>query len=230
MIEDRLMRFFESFHSIYKDNYRRLAEILLRAYEGDVRGLSATDRMLVNDLLEVIRELRIARSSTLHEMRDFILRSSPGYDYVYVVDALGLPELYGLWCEAGKVKLIPILKLFVNSEANTRAFKEVFGCEDLACVAGASQGMVLKKMDVLIHDIMSGESRSRYEIIDLIVARVKHVTLELPLVKGNTMILSDHGYDIVRVNSRYIATHTHGHRTPLALAKIAPVILLKRIH
>ena len=229
-VEERLMKFFNSFHNIYRDNYRRRVELLLVAYEGDVKGISAIDRKLVNNLLEVMRELRTARGSTLHKMRDFILKYRDNYDFIYVVDGLGLPELYGLWCEAGKKRLLPVLKVFVNMEASTRAFKEVFKCEDLACVAREVQGMVLKKTDVLIHDVMSEEPRSQDEIINLIVARVKYVTLELPLVEGNTMILSDHGYDIVRVNSKYIVTHTRDRGAHLILAKIAPVVLLKRIH
>lgn len=228
-ISKYLQKFFNSFYSKYKHNYRKFIDVFLRAYERDTRGLSDIDKLLVKDLNSIINMLRAVRIDTLHEMRDFILRYRINYKYVYVVDCLGLPELYALWCRASKVGFMPIVRVFVNQKATTRAFKEVFGDETLGQVAEDVGGLVFRKLDTLLHSEIFKELKSRNESVELLVGRMRYVVSLLPLMKDNIMIFSDHGYDVIRIDSKYIAKHTHIRRTRIALAKLAPVMLLKRI-
>jgi len=226
-IERSLQKLFNSFYNIYKNNYEDFVDIFLRAYEHELHGLPDVKRLFVEDLINIIDMLRVVRIDTLHEMKDFIERYRANYRYIYVVDCLGLPELYALQCRASETGLINITRIFINQEATTRALKEVFGVETLSHVAEDVNGMVFRRLDTKLHEKFK-EPKSRKEILDLLIGRMKYI-ISLSLEEGNTMIFSDHGYDVIHTDSKYTAEHAHIHKTKVALAKLAPVILLKRI-
>ena len=233
-IEICLERFFSSFYNLYRNDYAKLVDILLRAYdERGTNGLSGIDNLLVKNLAKIINTLRLIKVDTLNKMKEFILNHCTEYHSIYVIDCLGLPELYALWCEASKLGLIPILRVFINTRANTRAFKEVFGVESLRQVAERAGGLAYRRLDELLHHkrwlaIFSGTT-SREEFMRLLIDRINYLlSIRSLLVRSGTMILTDHGYDIVCINTRYIAEHSHIPKSKLALAKLASVLLLKR--
>jgi len=226
--ELHLLKLFNTFRSLFGCDYRRFADVFLRAYEYDVRGLSGAEQLLVEYLAEMIKAFRALDVDTVGEMNSFVERYRNIYRYVYVVDCLGLPELYAVWCEAGRRGFAVEVKVFVNRDASTKAFKGVFGAGSMADVAKGIDGMVLKRLDKWIH--LDEEPKTRDELVSWLVGRMMYAaSILLSLAGGNTMILSDHGYDVVRLDSKYAAKHTHIPKTKLALAKLAPALMLKRL-
>jgi len=227
-IEERIRTFFNSFYNIYRCDYRKFIDLFLNAYERDVQSLTNIEKGLVENLINIIDMLRTVRKDTIHEMKDFIMRYRFNYRHVYVVDCLGLPELYALWCNAVDKKLIPIVKVFINVEATTKAFKEVFESETMGYVAKDVDGIVFRRLDSRLHETFD-KLKTREELINLLVARMNYMILSLPIGKEDTMIFADHGYDIERLNSKYIAKHTYIRKLKVALSKLAPVMLLKKV-
>jgi len=226
-VEGLLRDFFTSFYNVYKRDFRKLVDLFLRAYERDVRGLGGIDRSLLEDLAEVVAALRSASRSTLHEMRAFVRDIRPRYRYVYLVDCLGLPELYALWYKAVSRGLVPELKAYINTEASTAAFKRVFGAETMAGVASQSDGFVLKRLDVKLHEEL-GKPKALEELKSEILGRMEYVAASLPIDGGDTIVFTDHGYDVFRANSVYYAVHTH--KEGAAFSKLASVLLFKSAH
>jgi len=229
-VERTLLKFFNTFHSTFNCNYKKLTDIFLRAYERDLYGSPSIERLLIEYLVRAIDAFRGWSTDTLHEMRNFVEHYRGNYKRICVVDCLGLPELYAIWCEAYERGFIVEVKVFVNRKAITKAFEEVFGVETLTDAARHTDGIVLRRLDTLLHSEMFREPRDRNEFANLLIGRMKYVaSLLLSLVEGDTMILSDHGYDIISLNSKYVAKHTHIPKSKIALARLAPVVLLKQL-
>jgi len=226
-VEERLRDFFVSFYSVYKRDFRKFIDLFLRAYERDVRGLGSIDRSLLEDLAEVVAALRSASRSTLHEMKAFIMSVRPRYRYAYLVDGLGLPELYALWHKAASRGLVPELKVYINAEASTEAFKREFGAETMAGVASQSDGFVVRRLDVKLHEEL-GKPKALEELKSEILKRMEYVAASLPIDGGDAIVFTDHGYDVFRANSVYYAAHTR--KEGAAFSKLASVLLFKSAH
>jgi len=227
--ERNVLKLFNTFHSRFKCDYKKFVDIVLRAYESNLYGLSSEERLLVKYLINIINELRAWNADTLNEMKNFVEKYRSNYRQTYVVDCLGLPDIYAIWCEACEKGLIGEVKVFINRKATTSALKEAFGAETLTDVAIHTDGIVLRKFDTLLHSEIFREPKSRSEFVNLLVERMKYAASQLlSLAEKNTMILSDHGYDIISHNSMYVAKHTRIPRTKIALARLAPVVLLKQ--
>lgn len=222
-LEVRIHQFFTSFYSLYKNNYRLFVEIFLRGIDEDIRNLPEQNRFLVNSVAEIIRILRVINYDTLSEMREFVEKHRSSYRYVIVVDCLGIPDMYALWSLAYRKGFMPIVKTFINIKAITQSFKEIFGADRMADVASSLHGLIIKRLDTLLHTDMPPGGLTRENLISILIKRMAYVST-LPLER-KTMVLSDHGYDIERFNSLYVISH--GYVKGSVLAKLAPVILIK---
>jgi len=229
-VERRIHRLFNSFLNLYGDDYGKFADILLRAYEGNTSGLQPVGRLLVEELADLIALLRALSIDTLGELERFVEAHRSEYG-IYVLDCLGLPELYALWHRARKASFVPVIRVFINRETRTEAFKRVFSSETMSGVAEKVSGTVFRKLDEQVHSAdFLGEPRNREEFLSLLVGRMRYAVSHFSFANVNVMILSDHGYDVVRVGSKYVARHTHLDRSRAALAKLAPVLMLKKPH
>ena len=228
-IELKLKAFLNSFCNFHKRNYEKFADILLRAYDGDFRGLQPIDKELTKDLADLITTLKAIRIHTLYELESFTEKFRNDYRQVYVVDCLGLPDLYALMCNLDNIKFD--FKIFINQRTNTQAFKDVFVSDTMADVARKLKAQAITELDKQLHKIVemaNNKEFTRNEILNIIVERMNYVSSLLTLhTKAKTMILTDHGYDIIRVGSRYIINHVFPPDTKPALAKLAIVVLLK---
>jgi len=98
-------------------------------------------------------------------------------------------------------------------------------------VAEKVSGRVFRKLDEQVHSTdFLGKPYDRGEFLSLLVGRMRYAVSHFSFTKNNVMMLSDHGYDVVRVGSKYVARHTHLDRSRAALAKLAPVLMLKKPH
>ncbi|MEM4677408.1 MAG: hypothetical protein QXY55_05925 [Candidatus Korarchaeota archaeon] len=222
-LEVRIHQFFTSFYNLYKNNYRLFVEIFLRGIDEDVRNLPEQNRLLANLVAEIIRILRTINYDTLSEMREFVEKHRSSYRYVIVVDCLGIPDMYALWSSANRKGLMPLVKTFINIKAITQSFKEKFGADTMADVASSLRGLVIKRLDTFLHTEMPPGGLTRDNLIFMLVKRMAYVSTIL--LEKDTMVLSDHGYDIKRSNSLYVISH--GYVKESVLAKLAPVILIK---
>ncbi len=226
-IEDHIRSFFNSFYSVYRLNYEKFADLFLMAYERSPATLSDIDRAIVKTLNSLIDAARAERRDTLHEMKEFVERYRSEYRYVYVIDCIGLPDLYALWSSAIEKRLIPIVKIFINREAKTVSFREAFGAESMKQVATDFSGQMIRKPDEMLHAIFT-TPMERNEFVKLLAWRMSYMARESqPRLEKGTMILSDHGYDVICDGSKYVASHINIPRARIALAKLAPVMLLK---
>jgi len=228
-IEKLILKFFITFHNTFKCNYRKLADILLLAYKHDLHRLSSLEFLPAKYLVQLINMLRAQNADTLNAMRDFVKQHRSEYREAYIVDCLGFPELYAIWCEACEKGFLVEVKVFINRDATTRALKEVFNAETLDAVAQLIDGMVLRRLDTLLHSELFSIPREDAEFKNLLVERMKYAAMTLlSLVRDRAIILSDHGYDVLNIDSKYVAMHMHMPRSKIALAKLAPLVLLKK--
>lgn len=225
ILEESLHRFLVSFFNVYGDNYRKFVEILLRGVEGDKAGLLGVDSIFVEHLINIINSLRRVGKDTLLNMKDFIERYRRDYRYLYVVDCLGLPEVYALLSIASRKGFVINLKVFVNVRGVTEPFKKTFGAETMLRVATSLHGLVIKRLDAILHSEEFTRPYNRDELINALVSRMKYVETLIHL-EGATLVLSDHGYDITREKTFYFIQHGHV-RNPI-FAKLAPVLLFKK--
>ena len=232
-IEPRLKALLNSICTIHKRNYEKFVDILLRAYDRDLQGLQPLDRGFVEDLADLMATLRAVRTDTLHELKNFIDSYRNDYKYVYVVDCLGLPDLYALMCSIDNVKFN--FRIFINQRTNTQAFKNAFASETMADVAKMLSGLVIRRLDTSLHEIsekMSSGGLNRNEVLNIIVGRMNYVSSLLASLmthmRAKTMIVTDHGYDVIRIDSKYIINHVFTPNIKPILAKLALVVLLKK--
>jgi len=229
-IEKRIYSFFNSFYTVYRCDHRKFVDVFLRAYERSNYMVPQVDRVLVEELTTIIDMLRAARRDSLGELKEFVIRIRDNFSYVYVIDCLGLPELYAVWCEAVRLGSVATIRVFINREAVTKALDDAFGVNSMSRVADNVKGFVFKRLDTLLHysDIFREQDRSG--ILNAIVGRMKYILSAISLhVKMNTMMIADHGYDIIIRRDRYTAKHTHILRARRGLSKLAPVIMIKFI-
>jgi len=225
-LEGRLQDLFNSFYNLYGRNFRKFVDLFLRAYERNVKWLNNIDRSLFEDLADIMDMLRLANRSTLHEMRAFLEGIKSHYSYAYFVDCLGLPELYALWHKAVDLGLVPILRAYINIEADTAAFKREFGAKTTAEVASLFKGFALRRLDTRLHELL-GKPKTFEKLRDEILSRMEYVVASLPIGREDIIVFTDHGYDVFRTNSMYYAKHVH--ERDAAFSKLASVLILKKV-
>lgn len=221
MIEERIIRLFNTFYHAHKCDFRLFADLFVRSYEGDTRRLSPVDARFVEELSSLISELALAGNSTLPKLAELIKEVEARR--IYVVDCLGLPDLYAIWCHVNKS--IIVVRAFINPQAVTQTFKEVFGARTMAGVAASLGGLVLKSLDTMIHS-EAFKWQDRNSLVGAIAARADYVRSYLgPLAEPGTVFISDHGYDAVKDGNRYAAAHA-GLQKP-KLAKLSSLVAIK---
>jgi len=234
VVESYLQRLLVSLQNVYGEDYRGVAGAFLRAYEGSTRGLPHTEADIVQGLATVIGLLRGDVPDTLHELNGFIERYRGGYSRVYVVDCLGLPDAYAVWHRSTRAGLVASVKVFINQRATTEAFKEALSGEPgstLADIARRIGAQRLGELDRMLHGLE--HEMSREELTGWLARRMlfaaSYVLRVASLAGGNILILSDHGYDIVKQGLKYSVRHTGIPRNQAALSKLALALLLKKI-
>lgn len=216
--EERILRVFNTFYTAHKCDFSAFADLFIKAYEGGYRRGGPLDARVVEELAALISEAASASASTLPELAQ--LTRELGVRRVYVVDCMGIPEVYALWCRARGA-----VRLFVNPSGVTQAFKDAFGASTMAEVAKTLGGAVVKRLDAMAHsDLFAPQSRAA--LAKAIAARMEYAYAHLgQLAEPGSAFISDHGYDVVKAGDKYAAAHT-GLRRP-SLAKLATVYVVK---
>ncbi len=231
-LEKEITLFFESARQVYGcklEGLRNFVSTIVDAYE--------QKRVIKLDVRSPLEErarriIHIARSlnrDSLGEMRVFVEEKKRQFRKVFLVDCLGLPEFYHLWCTAVERGLHPALRVFVNTGADTKTFKERFGqeAETLYIVAQELGAQVFRGLDRLLHELHSN-TLPRDRLISLIAQRALYASQVLSSPHGGVLILTDHGYDVVREGKGYRALHGEwALGVKLALAKLALALLVK---
>lgn len=139
----------------------------------------------------------------------------------YLVDDLGLPEIYALAKNFGYSNLS--LKVIINEVGNTQTFKNIFGVNymnELSRILGAQ---LITGQDRFIHEIFS-----RWFGYDELLSTMEKLLgkrlLEI-IERASAIIIADHGYDVEHAGGYYRLCHGSDCRRAL-LSMICPVILI----
>jgi len=223
-----------------KSLLEKLLEIAVR------RGLSYTDllRLLAtyprlseldfadfHDILAVIKEFsdEVARApDSLLLMRrrvEGLVRK--GYK-PFLVDCLGLPEVYEVYAKITKGcgALAVSVEPYINASALTSEFEETYGSPTMLELAKALGTSLYRSTDEAVHEEL-GEPMGLDSLLSLARLRLKSVAERLAedaMRTKRALIISDHGYDVHHSppDKYYL-----GHGRESKLAKIAPLIIVE---
>jgi len=139
----------------------------------------------------------------------------------YLIDDLGLPEIYALAKSFGYPNLS--LKVIVNEIGNTQTFKTIFGVNymnELSRILGAQ---LITGQDRLVHEIFS-RWVNYDELLRLMEKLLPTRLLEI-IDAAPVIIIADHGYDVGHAGGYYRLCHGLECRKAL-LSMICPIILV----
>ena len=226
---------------------RGLKSLLERLLEKAVRrGLSYTDflRLLATysrpseldfadfyDILAMIKEFsdEVARApDSLPLMRrrveDLVRKSYKPF----LVDCLGLPEVYEVYAKITKEcgTLAVHVEPYINASALTSEFEETYESPTMLELARALGTSLYRSTDKAVHEEL-GKPMGLDSLLSLARLRLKSLAERLAEDAVRTrkaLIISDHGYD-----AYYIPPDKYylGHGCESKLAKIAPLIIVE---
>jgi hypothetical protein len=139
----------------------------------------------------------------------------------YLIDDLGLPEIYSLTKNFGYLNLS--IKVVINKVGNTQTFKNVFGVNYMVELARILGAQLITKQDYYIHETFS-QWFSYDELLKTMDKLLNRRLLEL-IKSGPAIIIADHGYDIEHVAGYYRLCHGYGCQKPL-LSLICPLMFI----
>ena len=139
----------------------------------------------------------------------------------YLIDDLGLPEIYALAKSFGYPNLS--LKVIINEIGNTQTFKKIFGVNymnELSRILGAQ---LITRQDRLVHEIFS--RWVNYDELMRLMEKLLPTRLLEIIDAAPAIIIADHGYDIEYAGGYYKLCHGLECRKAL-LSMICPIILV----
>ena len=139
----------------------------------------------------------------------------------YLIDNLGLPEIYSLTKNFGYLNLS--IKVVINRVGNTQTFKNMFGVNYMIELARILGAQLITKQDYYIHETFS-QWFSYDELLKTMDKLLNRRLLEL-IKSGPAIIIADHGYDIEHVAGYYRLCHGYGCQKPL-LSLICPLMFI----
>ena len=166
-----------------------------------------------------IKHLRL-RVDSVDLLRNLIA-GRRGIVKAYLIDDLGLPEIYALARSFGYPNLS--LKVILNEVGNTQTFKDIFGVDYLNELSRILGAQLIAGQDRLVHEIF-GRWVSYDELLrtmgKLLPTRLLEIIGSIPAI-----IIADHGYDVEHTGGYYRLCHGSDCRKAL-LSMICPIILL----
>ncbi len=205
--------------------YEDFASVMISAY--GFRPIKVGYARLVSKietLIATMHKLSIKHSrsniDSVSLLRNLI-SGRKGIIKAYLVDDLGLPEIYALAKSFGYPNLS--LKVIVNEMGNTQTFKEIFGVNymnELSRILGAQ---LIAGQDRLVHEIF-GRWVTYNELLRLMGKLLPTRLLEI-IDEAPAIIIADHGYDVEHVGGYYRLCHGLECRKAL-LSMICPIILV----
>lgn len=214
----------------YGLSYERFFSVLLCAYgyicEPEVEGGYAD---VVNYAKSLIRTAESADYDdvSLDNMVRFTRHMQESGYKLYLVDCLGLPEVYAIYmlassnCGETRVTVTP----YINPEAKTDRFREAFKKETMAEIARDLSAPIFRSPDEVLHSEL-GRWVEVGVFVNLAKNRLHSVTrliAESAIQSKKAVVVSDHGYDIYCRENLCYASHTE--HEPM-LSKIAPMIIV----
>lgn len=124
-------------------------------------------------------------------------------DKAYLIDNLGLPEIYALAKNFGYSNIS--LKIMINRVGNTQTFKNIFGVNYMSELSRILGAQLITEQDRLIHEIF-GQWFEYYELLKAMGKLLKEGLLEI-IKSTPAIIIADHGYDIEHINGYYKLCH-----------------------
>jgi len=178
----------------------------------------------IETLIEVMRKQSIKHFRTevdsVNLLRNLI-SGRKAIEKAYLIDDLGLPEIYALAKNFGYSNLS--LKVMINEVGNTQTFKNIFGVNymnELSRILGAQ---LITRQDRLVHEIFS-RWVSYDELLRLMEKLLPTRLLEI-IDAAPAIIIADHGYDIEHSGGYYRLCHGSECRKAL-FSMICPIILV----
>jgi len=204
--------------------YREFFKLLLASYgynvpRGRWRG-EHTGKLLKS----LVEEMHRAKGTyRLHPLKLTLKRIYRRYN-VYVVDCLGLPELYWIYYYASQKYGETCIDVngYINEKALTSEFTETFEARSMLEVADMYRGHRFKPLDTAVHKKLGTPMR-----IEMFLDTAEAVLLRAvkrfftPFLDGieRMLIVSDHGYDVYCEDGKYYATHIK-HRPAVPLENL----------
>ena len=213
----------------YEVSYTDFFLLFMRAYGYLHNESLMSHRDVVDNITAKIKKLAkiIAKlPDTLNILKSRVLRLSNQGLQPFLVDCLGLPEIYEIYRQVVKRCgiLSVVVELYVNTKALTYRFRGVFEEPSMVEVAKLLGTSLYKHIDMVVHHEL-GKPVEPYTLVKLAETRFKIFVDELArdaINKRYAFIVADHGYDIYCENHRYYL----GHGRDAKFAKIAPLIIV----
>lgn len=139
----------------------------------------------------------------------------------YLVDDLGLPEIYALARNFGYQNMS--LKVIINRGGNTQTFKKIFGVDYMSELSEFLGAQLITSQDRSIHEIFSSRWFSCDELLRTMEQLLQKGLLEI--IQGAALIIADHGYDIEHAGGYFRLCHGTECRK-MSLSMICPLIFI----
>lgn len=149
-----------------------------------------------------------------------LLNLRRGVRRAYLVDNMGLPEIYTLARKFGYPRLV--LKVIINERGNTQAFKDLFGVDIMRNLSSILGTQLIKGQDSLVHE---GEVEMDYEELLKWIARLSERLLDL-VGEPPVLLIADHGYDVEKRGDKYKLCHGIVKCSRAVLSVICPIVLI----
>jgi len=182
------------------------------------------ERNIIITKMKKLAEIVTKLPDTLSIMRNQVCWLKKQGVQPFLVDCLGLPEMYEIYkVIVEKYGILSVaFKLYINSRAITYKFRSKFQKSSMSELAQSLGTSLYRRIDKIVHGDLSSPmeldklvSCAEARIKDYVDALVKDV-----VSYRYAFIVSDHGYDIYWENHEYYL----GHGRDSKFAKIAPLI------
>ncbi len=211
-------------------SYKDFFSILICAYgyscKPEVEGRYVDAVNYAKSLIQTAKNIGYDEAS-LDDMEQFANKMWVRGYRLYLVDCLGLPEVYAIYmlassnCGEINVTVTP----YINPEAKTDRFKEAFKKGTMVEIARDLGAPIFGSPDEILHSELS-KGVDVEKLVDLARTRLHEIAkliADSAIRSKRAVVISDHGYDIYCLKSSCYASHTD--REPI-LSKIAPMIMI----
>ncbi len=190
----------------HRVEYGSFVHVVIRAEGYNIAHLNFLQKQLADKLSALIELVERCRqfSSNFEEIISQKVQELTKGQYVkYLVDNLGLPEIYGLfWQLSNKyhrnINLAEI-RAVINPRGNTAEFKNAVGEETMRKIAERYGLQLIKGLDEKVHQMFNNPMRTELLIRSMEENLLRHAIniLEHDLKREmKLLIIADHGYDI----------------------------------
>jgi len=127
-------------------------------------------------------------------------------EVAYVVDNLGIPEASALYKLLSGSGYLVTVRCFYNRRGDTATFKEQIGISTLAELAARIAAQYRSVPDLRIHALQK-KRLTFEEAVEEVLRRIRWAETEFLADAESLVIVSDHGYDVLKDSQGYYFAH-----------------------